>query len=83
MGLLALLRRKLRLRFDSRLPEGEVDTMIGEMAKALEDIAVDAVGKAEMRGTAWDARNVGNAAIVRSQRCRVERVEGLTLHLRG
>ena len=84
LGLLLALRKPLRVRFDSRLPETDtVDTMIGEMARALEDIAVDAVGKAELRGTAWDARNVGEAAIARSQRCRVERVENLTLLLRG
>lgn len=83
IGSLAALRKPLRLKMDSRLPDTDVDTLVGQMAQALEDIAVDAVGKAELRGSAWDARNVGAAAIARSQRCRVERVEGLTLHLRG
>ena len=65
------------------MPNAEVDAVVGQMAQALEDIAVDAIGKAELRGSAWAARNVGATAITRSQRCRVERVEGLTLHLRG
>ena len=83
IGSLLLLRGPLRVRFDSHLPDNEVDSLVGEMAKALEEIAPDSVGKAELRGAAWDARNVGDAAIAQSQRCRVERVEGLTIHVRG
>lgn len=79
LGLLLLLRKRLRVRFDSKLPEREVDNVVGEIAVALEDIAVDAVGKAELRGSVWNARNVGDSPIVRSQRCAVMRVDGLTL----
>jgi membrane protein implicated in regulation of membrane protease activity len=60
-----------------------VDTMIGEQAIAMEDLPPSAVGKAEMRGSTWNARNVGETALVRGQRCTVERVEGLVLHLRA
>lgn len=83
IGSLAALRKPLRMKFGEHLPETEVDSLVGQMAQALEDIAVDAIGKAELRGSAWTARNVGATAIARSQRCRVERVDGLTLHLRG
>lgn len=79
LGLLVLLRKRLRLRFDSKLPQREVDNLVGEIALALEDIAVDAVGKAELRGSVWNARNVGDTPIARSQRCAVMRVDGLTL----
>lgn len=79
LGLLLLLRKRLRVRFDSKLPEREVDNVVGETAVALEDIAVDAVGKAELRGSIWNARNVGDTPIARSQRCAVMRVDGLTL----
>lgn len=79
LGLLLLLRKRLRVRFDSKLPEREVDNVVGEVAIALEDIAVDAVGKAELRGSIWNARNVGDSPISRSQRCAVMRVDGLTL----
>ena len=60
-----------------------VDTMVGEQAVALEEIAVSGVGKAEMRGSTWNARNIGETALARGQRCTVERVEGLMLHLRA
>jgi len=48
-----------------------------------EAVAPGGVGKAEMRGTPWTARTNGGAALSPGQRCRVERVEGLTLWLRA
>jgi len=60
-----------------------VDTMVGEEAIAMQDLAVAAVGKAEMRGSTWNAKNVGETALSRGQRCKVERVEGLVLHVRA
>lgn len=82
LGSLALLRKRLQVKLDSKLPDDNVDRMEGETAVALADIAVGAVGKAELRGTAWNARNVGDTLITESQRCRVERVDGLTLWVR-
>jgi membrane protein implicated in regulation of membrane protease activity len=60
-----------------------VDTMIGEKATAIDDIAVQATGKAEMRGTSWNARNVGPSALARGEHCTVERIDGLVLHVRA
>jgi membrane protein implicated in regulation of membrane protease activity len=60
-----------------------VDTLIGEQALALDDIAPAAIGKAEMRGTTWSARNIGETGLVRGQRCVVAHVEGLVLHIRA
>ncbi len=60
-----------------------VDTLIGEQALALDDIAPAAIGKAEMRGTTWSARNVGETGLARGQRCVVAHVEGLLLHIRA
>lgn len=60
-----------------------VDTMIGEQAVAIDEIAVQAIGKAEMRGSPWNAQNIGPTPLTRGQRCTVEHVEGLLLHIRG
>ncbi|PYQ32334.1 MAG: hypothetical protein DMF57_13455 [Acidobacteria bacterium] len=60
-----------------------VDTLIGEKALAIDDMPVAGFGKAEMRGSTWSARNVGETPLVRGQRCVVERVEGLLLHVRA
>jgi membrane protein implicated in regulation of membrane protease activity len=70
-----------------RLTQGEhrdnVDSLVGETAVATEEIHLNAVGKAELRGTSWNARNVGDKSLIRGQRCIVERVEGLTICVRA
>ena len=60
-----------------------VDTMIGELATALEDIGVQNRGTAELRGSTWSAQNVGSIPLTKGQRCTVERVDGLLLHIRA
>ena len=60
-----------------------VDTYIGETAVALEDISANGIGKAEMRGTPWNTRNLSGRPLTRGERCKVERVEGLTLFVRA
>lgn len=80
---LALLRGPLLARWGAKVDEREVDSLVGETALALEDIAVDGIGKVELRGAAWNARNAGGGPVNRGQRCRVEQVEGLTLRVRG
>jgi membrane protein implicated in regulation of membrane protease activity len=60
-----------------------VDTMIGEQAVLMEDVAPAGLGKAEMRGSTWNARNIGETSLSRGQRATVERVEGLVLHIRA
>jgi membrane protein implicated in regulation of membrane protease activity len=79
----ALFFRRPLLERIRRLSRSKaVDSLVGETATALEDIPVDAIGKAELRGTAWNALNIGDSPLARAQRCRVERLEGLTLHVR-
>ena len=80
---LVIFRKPMIRRFHRPTPDAPVDSLVGETAIALEDIAVNKVGRAELRGTTWSARNAGGADIARSQRCRVERVEGLLLLIRG
>jgi len=82
VGLLALFRRPLMRRF--RLNAGKpVDRLEGEWALVKEEVPPGGVGKAELRGTPWTARTRGQEALAPGQRCRVERVEGLTLWLRA
>ncbi|HEX6639801.1 MAG TPA: NfeD family protein [Thermoanaerobaculia bacterium] len=60
-----------------------VDSLVGEQAIALEDIGVGGNGRAEMRGSTWSARNIGETALIRGQRCIVAQVDGLVIHLRA
>jgi membrane protein implicated in regulation of membrane protease activity len=77
-----LFRERL-LQLTQGGPRGSVDSLIGETAVATEEIHLNGVGKAELRGTSWNARNVGDKPLVRGQRCVVERVEGLTIFVRA
>lgn len=77
-----LFRKPLMTRFGMSKPK-EVDVLVGEVASALGDIAVNVIGKVELRGTPWTARNIGQTALARGQRCIVERQEGLTLFVRA
>ena len=69
-----------RLKLD-RTPV--VDSLVGEQAIVIGDISVGGDGRAELRGSTWNARNVGETALISGQRCIVANVEGLVLHLRA
>jgi membrane protein implicated in regulation of membrane protease activity len=79
---LAFFRKPLMRRFN--LSSGKpVDRLEGESAVVLEDVVPGGVGKAEMRGASWTARTASDSPLAKGRRCRVERVEGLTLWLRA
>jgi membrane protein implicated in regulation of membrane protease activity len=64
-------------------PQTSVDSMVGETATATETIAARGTGRVELRGTTWTARNLGDAPIPSQAKCRVERLDGLTLEVRS
>ena len=80
---LLLFRKPLLERMRRGQPPGEVDSLVGETAVAMSDISAGEVGKAELRGTAWTARNIGDQPVTAGQRCRVEQVDGLMIGIRG
>ena len=78
--LLVLLRNRIEERLRGRrIP---VDSLVGEVAIPLSDLAAGATGKAELRGTTWECRNAVERPISRGARCQVEKVDGLTLWIR-
>lgn len=80
---LLLFRSRLVAWSEHGEPASQVDTLRDEVATLLEDLGPGVVGKAELRGTSWTAQNADERPLAKGQRCRVIRVEGLTLHLRG
>jgi len=80
---LLLFRKPLLERFQSSIPQKPVDSLVGETAVALEEIPAGGMGKAELRGSSWTARNLGDTPIQLKQRVRVERIDGLTLDVRA
>lgn len=82
LGLL-FFRKPLQQRFKQLTPDIAVDEMVGELAKAAEEIAPGATGKVELRGTTWNATNSGESALPKGAACVVEKVNGLTLTVRA
>lgn len=79
--MLALLRSPLKARFNVDGKHKAVDTLVGNAGVVLEEIPADGVGKVEVRGSGWSARATGGS-LAKGQRCRVDRVDGLTLWVR-
>jgi inner membrane protein len=81
--LLLVLRSPLRNRFGHHERSSRVDSISNEAAVTLEKIAVNAIGKAELRGAPWNARNVDQRDLEAGERCRVQQMDGLTLLIRA
>lgn len=78
---LMLFRKPLLEWMRAREHQGPIDALVGEVAIPMADIAPGAVGRAEMRGTGWQARNVSAVPTIRGQRCRVSRIDGLMIDI--
>lgn len=79
---LFVLRGPLKARLNVDGADRPVDQLVGEGALALEDLPSGGGGKVELRGSTWSARNGTGTTLPKGARCRVERVEGLTLWVR-
>jgi len=80
VGSLVLFRNRLVRRLQPPQPGSHtVDSMIGELALPIETIPAGAVGKVELRGSTWDARNGAADSIAAGRRCRVQQVDGFLL----
>ena len=77
-----LLRNPLLTKFHFRNRVHTVDSLVGEIATTLETINPQCTGRVEMRGSTWSAVNTGPEPIPLAASCRVEKVEGLTLHVK-
>jgi inner membrane protein len=81
---LLLFRGPLLSRMNaSEVKHPDVDSMVGEIAVPIEALAAGAVGKVELRGTTWSARNAGPATLAKGQRSKVTGMDGLTLLIAG
>ncbi|MFY9270819.1 MAG: NfeD family protein [Candidatus Manganitrophaceae bacterium] len=76
---LLLFRKRVLNKLQPKREEENIDGIIGETAVAFEEIAAGAIGKVELRGTLWNAKNTGENMIQRNQRCSVKERQGLML----
>ncbi len=63
-------------------PGNDVYTFVGDIGVPLVDIPAGAVGRAELRGAVWSARNRDTATIARGERCKVVEVDRLMIFLK-
>lgn len=82
---LATLRGPLLRRLQQKpAPPAEISAeLVGEQAVLLTDLPAGGEGRAELRGVPWTARAASGIPLEKGRRCRVERVDGLTLWLRA
>ena len=72
----------LRGRVQSRLktpPSSTVDSLVGVVAMVQERMAPRGIGRVEVRGSMWAARNTSDVTLDPGQRALVAAVDGLTL----
>ena len=74
----AAVRRRIRSK-----PPGLEPELVGESGVALAAIAPGAEGSVELRGTTWQARNVGTEPLAARAPVRVTAVRGILLEVRG
>lgn len=60
-------------------PPPNVDSLVGVLAVVQERLLPGVVGKVEVRGSMWSARNTSDVTLDAGQRARVAAVDGLTL----
>ena len=60
-------------------PSHNVDSLIGVLAIVQERLLPGVVGRVEVRGSMWSARNTSQVTLDAGQRARVVSVDGLTL----
>jgi len=75
---LAILRGRLQSRIKTA-PSSNVDSLVGVVAMVQERMAPRAIGRVEVRGSMWAARNTSDITRDPGQRARVAAVDGLTL----
>ena len=80
---LVFFRAPLLRLMEARTPRtGDVDSLRGEVAVAMDGIPAGGLGRAQLRGTVWTARNLGSDPITPGERCLVTSVDGLTISIR-
>ena len=80
LSIVYLLLFRGRLRAMVQMPSSSsVDTLVGVVATVKEPMSPGVVGRVEVRGAAWSARNTSAVTLDPGQRARVASVDGLLL----
>ncbi len=82
LALLAGVRRQFYRRLRGA-PAAGFEPLIGETATVTDAIAPGGIGRAQLRGSDWTARNIGESPLDPGRRARVESVRDLVIELRA
>lgn len=75
--LILALRPLVRKKFETNTPK--VDQLVGQTAIALDTLDINGRGQVELRGTTWSAVYSGAGSVLKGDRLRVTKVDGLSL----
>ena len=76
---LLFFRNPIMRRLNLEGGAADIDTLAGETCSVLEPMAPGGNGRVELRGSFWNARNLGTTPLANGARCTVIRSERLTL----
>lgn len=83
MAILSLILFRTRLlkwmQLDPQAPA--IDTLVGEVGTVRVVLAPGHMGKIELRGASFSARNISTVTLQPGERCRVATVDGLTVNV--
>jgi membrane protein implicated in regulation of membrane protease activity len=79
LSIIYLLLFRGRIQKGVDRPPANIDTLVGELAIPRERLLPGQVGRVDLRGVVWNARNDASGIIEPGQRCRVTAVDGLTV----
>ena len=80
LSVLSLVLFRGRLQHKVQIPPPPtVDSLVGVLAVVQERLSPGVVGRVEVRGATWSARNTSTVTLDPGQRARVAGVDGLTL----
>lgn len=78
---LALFRNRLLGSFSPGPGMADQDSIIGTRGVADDEIRANGSGRMLLRGTSWNATNIGSVDIGKGKSCIVKEVDGLTLKI--
>jgi len=79
VGSLLFFRSPLMRWLNVDGPGGDVDSLVGETGIVQQDMLPNGIGRVELRGSSWSARNNGTTLLPAGRRVTVVRVERLML----
>jgi inner membrane protein len=80
---MAFFRKPLMKRLEIPARPEPVETVVGKIVLVIEPMVSGSMGRVEMSGTAWSAKNLGQETLSSGQKVTVKQLDGLILGVQG